>query len=132
LARRKRSPLFVRGKFKSKLEEKFAKELKKIKSHKVEYETRTIPYKVQKNYIPDFVCTDKQGSVFFIEVKGYLRSEDRTKLRAVLECNPGIDLRLLFAVDNKINAKSKMRYSDWCNKYRIRYAVKEIPEEWFE
>ena len=122
---------FKRGAYKSKLEVRFAKELKKRKGIKITYETATIPYTVRRNYVPDFVCVRPGGETFYIEVKGYFRAEDRTKLRAVADADPRPDVRLLFAANNKVSSKSKMRYSDWCEKYDFPYAVGELPEEWF-
>ena len=98
----------------------------------VSYETTRLPYTLRRYYLPDFVCRRADGSIFYIEVKGYFRGSDRVKLRAVREANPLADVRLLFAADNKINAKSKMRYSDWCKKHGFEYAVKELPETWFK
>jgi len=69
--------------------------------------------------------------MFFIEVKGYLRPEDRTKMLAAIEANPGLDLRLLFSKDNVLRKGSKTKYSDWCNKHGIKYAIGTVPKEWF-
>lgn len=128
----RRKNTFKKGVYKSKLEVRFAKELKRKKGIKITYETATLPYTVRKNYVPDFVCVKPDGQTFYIEVKGYFRAEDRTKLRAVSSSDPRPDVRLLFASDNKVSSKSKMRYSDWCEKYGFPYAVGEIPEEWFQ
>lgn len=51
----------------------------------------------------------------------------------VVEQNPDLDIRMLFMRDNKIAKNSKTRYSDWCKKRGIVYAVSElgeIPEDW--
>jgi hypothetical protein len=51
----------------------------------------------------------------------------------VFEQNPDLDIRFLFMRDNKISKNSKTRYSDWCKKRGIKYAVSEhghIPDEW--
>lgn len=66
----------------------------------------------------------------YIEVKGYLRPSDRTKLLAVLRDNPGIDLRLAFKVNNKISSDSETRYSDWCKKHNIPFCITVIPRDW--
>lgn len=52
-------------------------------------------------------------------------------MAAVKATNPGIDLRIVFGADNKINRFSKMRYSDWAKKHSIPYAIKSIPDQWF-
>lgn len=121
-----------KGQYKSLLEVRFAKDLKKIKDHDIRYESKRLPYTLTRYYVPDFVCERPDGSIFYIEVKGYFRGSDRTKLRAVKEAHPNADVRLLFAYDNKISSKSKMRYSDWCKRYGFEYAIKEVPSKWFQ
>jgi predicted nuclease of restriction endonuclease-like RecB superfamily len=85
---------------------------------------------VFKNYIPDFIITKPSGHKVYIEVKGYLRPEDRTKMIAVKYKNPTLDIRFLFDNDNKLNKDSKSRYSDWCNKHNFAFAFKTIPKGW--
>lgn len=120
-----------KGDYKSLLEVKYAKELAKVKHVSITYETVRLPYTLKRYYLPDFVCRKDSGEVFFIEVKGYFRGSDRAKLKAVREAHPEADVRLLFAANNKINAKSTMRYSDWCEKNNFKYAIKEMPKDWF-
>jgi hypothetical protein len=124
---------FKKGTLKGGLEPIIAKQLRRIRNKiNVSYETVALPYTVRKNYWPDFVCQRPDGSTFYLEVKGYFRAEDRVKLRAVKQENPGIDVRLVFGANNKISSKSKMRYSDWCDKYGFPYCIKEVPQEWFQ
>ena len=131
-SRRKTRPKVIPYKgisFKSKLEIDIYKQLKKFKSLEVKYETIKLPYVLERTYIPDFVCNSKKG-FFFIEVKGYLRPEDRTKMLAAIEANPGLDLRLVFSKDNVLRKGSKTKYSDWCKKHNIQYAIGSVPKEW--
>lgn len=79
-----------------------------------------------KKYLPDFVL--KNGIV--IEAKGRLTQQDRTKLLAVKEQYPEIDLRLVFMYDNKLSRESPTRYSEWAEKHGFKYAMKRIPKEW--
>jgi hypothetical protein len=68
-----------------------------------------------------------------VEAKGKLDRLVREKMALVFEQNPDLDIRLLFMRDNKLSKTSKTRYSDWCEKRGIKYAVSEqghIPEEW--
>lgn len=95
----------------------------------VTYETEKFPYVLERRYIPDWVIERPDGSKTYIETKGYLRPTDRTKLVAVMRNNPGLDLRILFASDNKING-SKMRYSDWAKKNNIPFAIGKVPKKW--
>lgn len=104
--------------------------IKKATKYKdLTYEEEKIDYFIPRTYIPDFVIERSDGSKLYIEVKGYLRRDDERKLLAVLRDHPSLDLRILFAQDNRL-AGRKMRYSEWCNKNKIPYAIKEIPKEW--
>lgn len=96
------------------------------------YEKSSLPYVLTKKYIPDFELTTKSGRKFFIEVKGYLRPEDRTKMVAVKEANPNVDIRLLFAQDKPIRKGSKTTYMDWARKHGYTAAVGKIPRQWLK
>jgi hypothetical protein len=116
--------------FKSKLEEKFWEALKlSFPKCLVTYETESLPYVLERKYRPDFIIVRPDGTKTYIEIKGYLRPSDRTKLVAVKKGNPSLDLRIIFAQDNKIS-NSNMRYSDWAKKYRIPFAIGRIPKKW--
>lgn len=117
------------NKYKGGFEPKIARQLRKQKV-KFEYECDRIPYIVSRYYVPDFTITTPYGTIY-LEVKGYLRPQDRVKMAAVKATNPDIDLRIIFGADNKINRFSKMRYSDWAKKHNIPYAIKVIPDSWF-
>ena len=91
-----------------------------------------IPYYLVKQYIPDFSITFKDGRILYIEAKGWLRSEDRTKMIAVKKANPDLDIRLLFQNDNKLNKNSKSRYSDWAAKHGFPFAFKHVPIDWLQ
>lgn len=120
---------------KSSLERNVYKDLQSFKSRnniKVSYESDKIPYFIQRKYTPDFTVEFKDGRVIFIEAKGWLRSEDRSKMLAVKRDNPELDIRILFQNDNKLNKNSKSRYSDWALKNGFPFAFKTIPEDWFE
>lgn len=132
-SKRKRRPKLVPYQgisFKSKLEVDIYKQLRKFRKTEVQYETIKLPYVLEKMYVPDFVCSNSNG-IFFIEAKGYLRPEDRTKMLAALELNPTVDLRLVFSKDNVLRKGSKTKYSDWCKKHNITYAIGTVPKEWF-
>lgn len=95
-------------------------------------ESHDIPYTLVKNYIPDLVLCFPDGRILYIEVKGWLRPEDRAKMIAVKRCNPQLDIRFIFASDNKLHSKAKSRYSDWCNKHGFPYSIGEVPKEWLK
>jgi len=98
---------------------------------KFEYEREPIIYvqpAVTRKYNPDFFLPNN----IIIETKGKWTLEDRKKMVNVIEQNPKLDIRMLFQFDNKLNRNAKQRYSEWCDKRGIKYAIGQIPDEWIE
>lgn len=126
--------LKTKGSFKSPLENSVFRILNKLlpKRAKLTYESVRLNYSIPRNYVPDFVIERKNHKTMYIEVKGYFRQPDRVKILSVLRDNPGIDLRIVFEKNNKLNRKAKMRYSDWCEKYNILYSINSIPMDWLK
>lgn len=89
-----------------------------------QYETERLSYILARHYIPDFIVQTPNGKVY-IECKGYLRPEDKSKLLAVKRMHPNVDLRILFYASNKKNIK-------WAEKNGIRWAIGKIPKEWID
>lgn len=110
--------------FKGKLEPKVFKRLTQLKIKNIQYEVDTFKYNVPKNYTPDFKYTYR-NKVKYLEVKGYLRYEDKKKLELIKTQYPDLDLKLVFQKDNKITKRHKMRYSDWAKKWGFKYWVLE-------
>lgn len=96
------------------------------------YESRRVRYLIPESkhyYTPDIELPNG----ILVEVKGKFDPDARQKMALVLEQNPDLDIRMLFMVDNKISKQSKTRYSDWCTKRGIKFAVSKsghIPEAW--
>jgi len=101
--------------FKSKLEEKAWKELKK-NFPSVKYEPDAIPYKQpekERKYTPDF----KLARGVYIEAKGKLDLATRQKMVWFKDMHPGITIIFLFMnPDNKITKRSKTTYWQWAEK----------------
>jgi len=119
--------------YRSRLESYHGKILDKIfKNRKatVSFESEKLVYTLTKRYLPDFIVEFPSGHKMYIETKGYLRPSDRTKLRAVKACNPGIDLRMVMGANNKLSKTSTLRYGDWCDRNGIPWAVNEVPKDW--
>lgn len=112
------------GKYKSKLEALAAKML----GRKAEYEPVKLQYTQTRSYIPDFVIHREGKPPIFLEVKGYLRYEDQTKMRSVKECNPDLDIRFFFPRDAKV-AKSKLTNSEWCKKHGFPIYLGILPKD---
>ncbi len=114
--------------FRSGLEEKVA-DLMVGLGVKYEYESTKIPYTIMHNYIPDFILPNG----VLLECKGYWDSDDRRKIKNIVQQNPELDLRMIFqAPYNTISKKSKTTYSKYCEKLGIPWAsFTNIPIEWF-
>jgi hypothetical protein len=126
--KRKGKNLNAPAPYRSWLEADTAYQLKKQKI-KFEYETQKIVYVVPAQthvYTPDFVLPNG----IIVETKGIWSADDRKKMGLIKEQHPDIDVRMVFGLDNKISKNSKTRYSTWCEKRGIKYAIGSIPEEW--
>jgi hypothetical protein len=86
------------------------------------------PVSQRRTYLADFAL--RNGHI--IEVKGYFHAKDRAKMLAVRESNPGIEIRFIFGLDNKLQKSSEKRYSDWCKQHGFRYAIRTVPRSWFK
>jgi len=86
----------------------------------------TIPEK-EHTYTPDFQIKKNK---LIIECKGLFSADDRRKMLLVTQQHPELDIRMLFQRDNYIRKNSKTKYSDWCIKNRIKFAIGLIPAEW--
>jgi len=113
--------------FRSKYEAAVAKDLTD-RGHTFKYEPRRFKYQAVHFYTPDLVLPNG----IYVELKGYLKPTDRTKLLAVRDQHPEIDLRLVFQrAKTKLNKASEYTYADWANKHGFIWAERTIPEEWF-
>lgn len=116
-------------KYKSKLEERIG-EFLTLSNRQFVYESKRFPYITKHTYKPDFEIQKRDGSPMYIETKGYFRPDDKAKLLAVRDNNPGIDLRLLFQNNNKFHKLSDYRYADWAERNNFKYSIGNIPEDW--
>ena len=96
------------NKYRSKFEERVAKDLKDFT-----YECTTLLY--NKRTTRKMVCLDcgslhvlqkakyltdfRLPNGIYIEVKGWFKPSDRTKMESVIKCNPELDIRMLFQKD---------------------------------
>lgn len=135
MRKKKRERILPSGK-RSKLEEKVGSSLKRnLRNGRGTflYENRKLKYILEKNYVLDYEVFLKDGRSFIIEVKGYLRPTDRTKMIAVKKQNPEADIRFIFPIDNKLHKSSKTRYSDWAIKNGFTYHIgTDVPKEWLK
>ena len=97
----------------------------------VEFEPERIKYIVEKEYVPDFVVTFKDGTKMYIEAKGNGRAFDhnvRQKMIAIKEQHPDKDVRIVFYRDGKVGRR--MRQSDWAQRSGYDFAITNVPKEW--
>ena len=113
--------------FRSKLEEKVSDLLCEL-GVSYEYEATKVDYQITHYYVPDFVLPNGIA----LECKGYWPSNERRKMKNVIEQNPQIDVRMVFQSPyNKISKKSKTTYAQWCDRHNIKWcAFHTIPMEW--
>ncbi len=123
----------LKPKYRSKLEEKIAKQLETAGIH-IRYEDTKVPYVIPSRtakYTPDFGLTPE----IFIEGKGRFRTaSDRHKLILVKEQNPGLDIRIVFQkADNPIYKGSPTTNAKWAEEHGFLWSDKgTIPPEWLE
>jgi predicted nuclease of restriction endonuclease-like RecB superfamily len=101
-------------------------------SFKFEYETENLPYVSEHSYYPDWVVKLSSGKKFYVESKGWLRPEDRRKMREILQQHKDKDIRFLFQRDQPIYKGAKSNYSDWAQSLGCKWCVGAIPKSWFE
>jgi len=82
------------------------------------------------SYLPDFSVSSEddrqrgglQAASHLVEVKGYLRAEQRSLLRSLRKARPDVDLRFIFERDYHVT--SKLSVTEWAKKYlRVRATV---------
>ena len=103
--------------YRSKFEERLAGHLKHLgfiyEPYYIDY---TIP-ETKHKYKPDFV----RGKLVY-ELKGRWTTQDRRKMRLLVEQHPEYEIVMVFQNPNiKINKGSKTSYADYCDKYNIKW-----------
>lgn len=98
------------------------------------YERETILYEVPRVYLPDFKIRTASGKEFFVELKGYFPSEDRSKLAEVKRAHPTLDLRLIFQrADTRLSKAARAwSYGQWATNHNFLWADGTLPDAWME
>ena len=110
-------------KYRSKFEGRVAAALPK----QARYEADTLPYVLELEYTPDWTLGRGKDPIY-LEAKGKFDYIERRKVLAVINNNPGIDLRMIFMRNNRLNKRSETTYGAWCDKHGIRWSVfPELP-----
>ena len=98
-----------------------------------DYESDTLTWFSSHKYTPDFTIKTKSGKILYIEAKGWMRSQDRTKMVRVKENNPDADIRFVFERSTtKIRRNSKTTYAMWAAKNGFKYADLVVPGNWLK
>jgi predicted nuclease of restriction endonuclease-like RecB superfamily len=117
----------------SKAEVTFAEEMDRLDIPWL-YEPEALQWEPPKRkYTPDFKVMRPDGTYFFVEYKGYLRPNDKTKMKAIKQQHPDVDIRFVFQNARKpIYKESKTTYAMWAEKQGYLWAEGFIPAEWLK
>ncbi len=81
------------------------------------------------HYRPDFTIRVEGKPPIFVEAKGILTYRDKCLAEYMSKHH---NWKIVFMADNKLNKRSPTRYSDWCRKNGVQFAVNNVPKEWFQ
>lgn len=105
------------------------KDYLKERNIRIKYEAIKIEWEdlMYRTYTPDFVLPNG----IIVEVKGRFTSDDRRKHSAIKKQHPKLDIRFVFESSRrKLSKGAKTTYGQWCDKNKLLYADRVIPEEW--
>jgi hypothetical protein len=134
------NPILLRAKYRSKLEEKVAKQLEDA-GIDFTYEKVKIPYTVparEAKYVSDFAI-NIGGKLIILEAKGRFAhrggddAKERHKFLLLKQQYPDLDLRFVFqsAHKTKIYPGSKTTVAQWAETHGFPYSDKgTIPQSW--
>jgi hypothetical protein len=87
----------------------------------------------KRKYTPDFKVLCEDGTFFYVEYKGYLRPNDKVKMKAVKKQHPNVDIRFVFQNASKpIYKGSPTNYGMWAEKNGYLWAEGFMPEDWLK
>jgi len=104
-----------------------------LKEHKVKFKYEAIKIEwedlMYRTYTPDFVLPNG----LIIEVKGLFTASDRRKHLAIKKQHPNLDIRFVFeSSKRKLSKGAKSTYATWCEKNKLLYADRIVPEDWLK
>jgi len=104
-----------------------------LKEHKVKFKYEAIKIEwedlMYRTYTPDFVLPNG----LIIEVKGLFTASDRRKHVAIKKQHPNLDIRFVFeSSKRKLSKGAKSTYATWCEKNKLLYADRIVPEDWLK
>lgn len=94
-----------------------------------EYEKVSFIYTTTHKYTPDLLLPNG----IYVELKGFLDKNSRSKMKAVKLQHPDIDLRIVFQDASKpIYTGSKTTFGQWATQHNFIWAEGSIPKEWWD
>ena len=104
-----------------------------LKEHKVKFKYEAIKIEwedlMYRTYTPDFILPNG----LIIEVKGLFTASDRRKHVAIKKQHPNLDIRFVFeSSKRKLSKGAKSTYATWCEKNKLLYADRIVPEDWLK
>ena len=118
--------------FASKFERDYAQQLTKL-GLQWEYEADSFYwFPNPRIYRPDFKITKDDGTVYYVETKGFFDPNSRAKMAAIKKQFPNIDIRMAFMDPNKKVTKSKTgkTYSSWAEAVGYLWSSFCVPQCW--
>jgi hypothetical protein len=105
---------------------KFEAQIAEVLGDLCSYESKQIPYIVNRIYIPDFIGMRGKFEIL-VEAKGYFRVGDIQKYKAIRDSLPK-KKQLVFLLYNpykKVRKGSKMNMAEWCDKENMKWYTLE-------
>jgi len=93
-----------------------------------QYEPLWLTYAApDRKYTPDVVLSNGIA----LEIKGWFKASDRSKLLLVKAAYPLLDLRMVLASPHQtLSKKSKTTLAQWCVKHDIPWSDNGVPVSW--
>ncbi|BAQ94483.1 endonuclease [uncultured phage_MedDCM-OCT-S39-C11] len=117
-----------KGEFRSKLEGEISQALQQ-QGLDIDYEKDRFDFYLKRFYTPDFRVKGKAFD-FWIEVKGYWPSSERSKMLAVIQRHPTLPIFVALQRPHmRISKTSKTSYCQWCSRYGLAWCPTPIPDD---
>ena len=105
-----------------------------------DYEPEKFSYQLQHDYLPDFRIKTRGGRTIHIEFKGWTpgweSGSDRTKLLAVRDAYPLLDLRIVWSTAafarRPIRRGGKTTNEQWAEKHGFKSSAARVPLGWLD
>jgi hypothetical protein len=135
MARQQGKPTHFGGiRYRSRFESEVAADLAR-RMVDFEYEGERVYYCIPATYITDFTIPEEEsitGKPIYVEVKGWLKPQDKRKMLAVRAENPGMDIRFLLQKGYLKRSTGLTKEARWCNAQGFAWAEGTVPDSWLK